>query len=161
MRTFSAFAVALFALLCVASRAHAEECDPARFDTLIRFEWRRSFDSDIDVCAGKRGDVVAIFVTRRARDGVVTLHRDRRLAAADWTKLERVVTNAHLENVKSRTIFDFMTEADGATWTIRVDRGAVHQSAQEWAPVASAPTRVVGMAMLDLAGRDVIDGDVY
>jgi len=157
---YRAFVIALL-FLCTVRDVSAEVCDPARFDTLIRFEWRRSFDSAIDVCAGKRGDVVAIFVTRRARDGTVTLHRDRRLTVADWAKLERVVTSAHLENVKPTTLEDMMRRCDGATWTIRFDAATVHRTAEQWAPETSAPTRVVGMAMLDLAGRDVIDGDVY
>lgn len=153
--------VIAFVFLCRVRGAQAEECDPARFDTLIRFEWRRSFHSDIDVCVGKRGAIVAIFVTRRARDGTVTLHRDRRLPMNDWSKLERVVANAHLERVQARTLQQMMSQADGATWTIRFDSGAAHRTTEEWAPARFDATRMVGEAMLDLAGRDVIDGEIY
>jgi len=159
-RTYRAFAATLL-FVCFVQRAAAQQCDPSRFDTLIRFEWRRSFDSDIDVCVGKRGDLVTLLVTRHARDGTLTLRRERRLAANDWTKLVRTIMSAHLENVKTTALEDAMRQADGSTWRIRVESGPANSTAKGWTPSKSDATRVVGEAMLDLAGRDVVDGDVY
>jgi hypothetical protein len=131
---------------------------------VLRFLWLRTFHRPI--CVRAEGPVPGKLVVTRTlgmggyRPGVVDQKWARDLTVDDWGSVESIVLD--------RSVWSGHQEepwgVDGAVWILEASIESEHRVAAFWCPREegrSAALRSACMKLIDLAGIEIVEGDIY
>lgn len=128
---------------------------------VYRFTWLRTWGRPIAV----RVSPTHLWVTRLSGDGGydpgrIDVQRDRALGASEWQRLESAIAAASFDTIDREGAMGH----DGAQWIIERAKGGAYRLVERWSPKNDAKEAAYVRAcdvFLDLAGRDLVTGDVY
>jgi hypothetical protein len=136
-----------------------------RGETAYRFLWLRTWGRPIAVRVTFDGTNARLVATRLTGDGdyvpgAVDVHRERELAKADVRRIEAALSAASFDTIDTEN----RGGCDGARWVIERAKDGAYRLVERWAPLNKAEYAAFVHAcdlFLDLAGRDLVTGDVY
>jgi hypothetical protein len=140
-----------------------------RGETAYRFVWLRTWGKPMAVRITRVGDHGHLVVTRLSGNGgydpgTVDAKRERDLTAAEWKRVEDAIAAASFDT----TATEGAMGNDGAQWIIERAKPGAYRLVERWSPTYDAASAAKNAAFvracdlfLDLAGRDLVTGDVY
>lgn len=134
----------------------------ARGQTVYRFLWLRTFDKPIAVRVSLVGDHAHLVATRLSgaggyAPGTIETQRERDLPLSDIAKVEAALDAAQFDKLPPRTLGSL----DGAQWIIERAKNGTYRIVDHWSPEPDDPFTRACNLFLDLAGRDLVVGQVY
>jgi hypothetical protein len=134
-------------------------------ETAYRFLWLRTWGRPIAVRVTVDGVRARLFVTRFSGSGgydpgEIDVHRERELEARDVGVIEAALSTASFDTIDTQGTMG----ADGAEWVLERAKGGVYRMVERWTPRHNPKYAAFVAAcdlLLDLAGRDLVSGDVY
>jgi hypothetical protein len=137
----------------------------SRGSTAYRFLWLRTWGRPIAVRVTVNGTGAHLVVTRLSgsggyEPGDVELRRERDLGRADVQRIESALADADYDTTPA----EGEAGMDGAEWIIERAAAGNYRLVERWSPAPTGPSasfRAACEVFLELAGRDVITGDVY
>ena len=137
----------------------------SRGDVVYRFLWLRTWGRPIAVRVTVDGAKSRLVVTRLSgsggyEPGHVELHRERDLDRADVLRIDSALAAADYDTTST----EGEAGMDGAEWIIERAAAGTYRLVERWSPVPTGPSasfRAACDVFLELAGRDVITGDIY
>jgi hypothetical protein len=136
-----------------------------RGETAYRFLWLRTWGRPIAVRVTFDGANARLFATRLSGDGgydpgKVDVHRERDLETTAIHRVEAAFSAASFDRID----VEGKMGADGAQWVLERAKDGVYRLVERWSPHDNAEYAEFVRAcdlFLDLAGRDLVTGDVY
>ncbi len=137
----------------------------ARGETAYRFLWLRTWGRPLSVRVTRDGKRAHLAATRLTGDGgydpgKVDVHRERDLTESEWQGLESAIAAASFDTIETQAEMGH----DGAQWIIERSKDAHYRLVERWSPQTTGKHVTFRRAcevFLDLAGRDLVTGDVY
>lgn len=131
--------------------------------TAVRFLWLRTWGRPIAVRVDVDGGLARLVATRLTGDGgyrpgKIDVQRSRALTAAEWEEVERALAAATFDTMPAQA----EAGLDGAQWILERAKGGTYHLVDRWSPLGRyAAFAHACQVLLDLAGRDLVYGDVY
>ncbi len=141
----------------------------ARGETAYRFVWLRTWGRPMAVRVTRVGDRAHLVAIRLSGDGgydpgTIDAKRERDLGPAEWTRVEDAFAAASFDTTATQGEMG----NDGAQWILERAKSGGYRLVERWSPTYDAASAAKNAAfvracnvLLDLAGRDLVTGDVY
>jgi hypothetical protein len=128
-----------------------------------RFLWLRTFHKGIAVRITRDGGSATLVANRLSgaggyEPGKIEMHRERALSDEEWNRVERALSQARFDTLCS---VPESAGNDGAEWIVERATEDGYKLVERWAPPPEDAFRAACETFLDVAGRDIIVGDVY
>lgn len=147
----------------------------ARGEAALRFLWLRTWARPIAVRAVRTDAGADLFIKRASGMGGYgagsigfvarlfrgAIQRSVKLGPSAWIQLENVLDRARFDDIGTQPT---TLGADGAEWVLEAVRNGKYRIVRRWSPEAhgeDAAFRDACLMFLELAGRDVVDGEIY
>ena len=134
-------------------------------EVAYRFLWLRTFHKPIAVRLTFDGKKAHVTATRLGGQGgyapgTVEVRRDHDVPLDAWNRVESALAAAHFDTMP----VDELGGNDGAKWIVERAKGGSYRLVERWSPAADgaeAEFRKACEQFLDIAGRDIVQGDIY
>ena len=138
----------------------------SRGEMAVRFLWLRTFHQPIAVRVQGTAGAAQLVATRLSgmggyEPGAVDLRAKRELSVDEWHRLGQALHDAAFETIQADVT---SIGADGAQWIIERAKDGEYRAVDRWSPEADGPDagfRIACMTFLELAGEELITGNVY